>query len=330
MNVVVKDLDGGNDMKRDKAIQNMLGAGLRSDVAEKAFDAGYTLTKLRHGSKALLTQVLGSWYADEIYNTLSRKPIAGEIVEQLVERCDWSCCICWKIDERNPIILHHIEEHAKGGGDTYENLVVLCLNHHAEAHSRWDISQHPVSKELIHTRKREFEEAIALFKRGERAAPGREGDGSDLQSQSDLEVLRQLADFLDRPAVSRPFEIEGNIQDFLVAMSDVIRALNTGVLRTREGDEIGRTRGVRTFSNPHWQEQLAIVRDQFDITRARVETAIRRGELVVREDGFYFFNNRDIPHEIDAMRRAAISILNGILAEAHLAPVRPPELNRYH
>jgi hypothetical protein len=316
-------------MRRDKAISNMLGAGLNSDMAEHAVNAGYTLTDLRNATLNSLRAKLGFWLGEQIYETLKRTPITDDVISELVEHCDWSCCVCWNVDDRSPVILHHIEEHGKGGDDTYENLILLCLNHHATAHSRWDISRHPMPKEFLRERKRAFEAAIAAFKRGERAAPGREGHGTDPESQSDIEVLRKLAQFLDRPAVVRPFDLEGNMGDFLIAMQDIIRALNTGSLRTREGDEFGRTKSIRAFANPQWQEKLLLVRDQLDMTRARVEAAIRGSELIVRDDGFYAFRNRELPNEIDGMRRTAVSILNGVLDEAGIPPIRPPHRERY-
>jgi hypothetical protein len=316
-------------MRRDKAIANMLGAGLDSDLAEHAVNAGYSLTDLRNATLSALQQTLGSWRANKIRETLARTPIDGAVVLELIERCDWSCCVCWNIDDRSPVILHHLEEHARGGDDTYGNLVVLCLNHHALAHSRWDISRHPTPTGFLRERKENFEAAVAAFKRGERPAPGREGTSTHPAGQLDVEALRQIAQFLDRPAVFRPFEQEGNMHDFLAAMEEVIKALNTGYLQTREGDGFRRTQAIREFSNPEWQEKLLLVRDQLDITRARVETAIRKGDLLVHPDGFYVFRNRQLPEEIDSMRRTAVLILNGVLSEAGIPPVKPPQRERY-
>jgi len=219
-------------MKREKLVINMVSAGLRSDLAEKAVDAGFNLTQLRQANKTTLVSVFGRWVADEVQRELQRAPIPDDVVQQLVDRCDWACCVCWSI-ERQPVILHHIQEHARGGGDAYENLVVLCSRHHEVAHSRWEMSRHPTPPDFLRERKRAFEDAITAFKAGMRAAPGREGSTTDPQGHSDVEALRRIGQFLDRPAVLRPFSIEGNMRDFLVAMSDIVRALNTGLMQTR-------------------------------------------------------------------------------------------------
>jgi len=52
--------------------------------------------------------------------------------------------------------------------------VILCLNDHAVAHSKWEISRHPLPAELIRSKKREWVEALADFKAGHRPAPGDE------------------------------------------------------------------------------------------------------------------------------------------------------------
>ncbi len=57
----------------------------------------------------------------------------------------------------------------------------------------------------------------------------------------------------------QPFELEGNMCHFLKAITDIIRALNTGILKTREEDEISRTKPRGMFSNPNWRQKLDII-----------------------------------------------------------------------
>lgn len=82
--------------------------------------------------------------------------------------------MCWNFRKESPIIIHHIEEHAKTHDDSYENLALLCLEHHAIAHSKWLISQHPCPPDLIRSRKAQWIRAVADFKSGLRPAPGTE------------------------------------------------------------------------------------------------------------------------------------------------------------
>lgn len=47
------------------------------------------------------------------------------------------CRICFT---RNNLHLHHVKYRSSGGSDTPDNLITLCMEHHAEMHSdkrRW-------------------------------------------------------------------------------------------------------------------------------------------------------------------------------------------------
>jgi len=312
-------------MKRDTHIARMLGAGLGSSLAEKAVNAGYSVSSLRDATQASLYNVFNKEEAKEIREKLQRQEIPEAIIQQLVDKCDWACCLCWDLQNGEPIIIHHIVEHAKTADDSYDNLAVLCLNCHAKAHSTWRISRNPYSAKYVKARKNAFEAAILEFKAGRRAMPGREGDLSNPLSQSDIAALTDIAGFLDRPALSRPFNIEGNMEHFIGAMTDLIKALNTGIRNTREGTELNRVKSARQFSNPQWREKLLIVRDQLDQIRVRFEVGIRNGELEVSPGGDqYCFYNHDMAKEIDAMRDAIVYLLNPILDQAGIPRIHSP------
>jgi hypothetical protein len=192
-------------MKRSALLRNLLAAGLDSSLGERAIDAGFKLSTLRTAAKKSLRTFFDDDEIKLIQESLQRQPIPGDVIEQLIDRCDWSCCLCWDVHKHVSIIIHHLEEHAKGGGDTYDNLVILCLHHHGLAHSKWEISKHPAPVEYIKKRKIEFEQAIADFKSGTRAAPGREGDASD---QILREVKQQLRAYAHEGLVLREEDIQ--------------------------------------------------------------------------------------------------------------------------
>jgi len=313
-------------MRRDLVISNMLGAGLDSRIAEKAADAKLTLTDLRHKPAKELRTHFADHEVKAIVDSVKRKPFEDAVVLELIDKCDWACCLCWNLDNRVPIIIHHMREHSISADDSYDNLVVLCLNHHAIAHSKWEISQAPATPEYIRNRKKEFEIAIAAFKEGKRAAPGREGDGSTPETQSDVQSLKRIGEFMNRPAMFRRMEQEGNMRDFQAEMTNVIRALSIGKLETRQGDRLGEVKPILSFSNPQWRDRLVLLRNEIDNLRMRLEIAIRDGDLHISPAGdFYCFNNRDLPHEIDDMKRASAALLNSVLIQAGLPEIRGPE-----
>ena len=169
--------------------------------------------------------------------------------------------------------------------------------------------------------KKEFIREIARFKKGERPPLTKELRNVEVFGQSDRQTLQLLRSFIDRPAMHQPFDIEGNMHDFLTAINDIIRALNTGVLKTREGDEIARTKPRNMLSNPDWMEKLSLLTQRFEDLRTRFELAIRNNEINLSPTGFYNFNNRNLPIEIDAIRESITLLFNELLVDAKLPPI---------
>ena len=301
-------------------LTDLLRLGIDTKLANKIISAGYS-SNIISAPERELSKHFESWEVSEIEKATKRKPLPKAITTRLLQESDFRCCICWDISKESPVIIHHIIEHSKTLDDSYDNLVVICLNHHALAHSKWEISRHPLPPERLKQTKLEWIQAISDFKRGLRSAPGK-FETSTQFTQSDKETLRHLAAFIDRPAMHQSFNVEGNMHDFLQAVTGIIQALNTGILKTREGDEIIRTKPSRMLANPNWREKLGIICSLFEELRTRFEIAVRDGELILRPNGFYCFNNRNFPFEIDAMRRSIALLFNEILKEAEVGPIR--------
>jgi len=156
---------------------------------------------------------------------------------------------------------------------------------------------------------------------------GHEGASQDPLSQTDVEALTAIRNVLDRPALHDPFDQEGNMTDFLVAMKDIVCALNTGIVCTAAGAEVTRTKPRQHLSNPNWRDKLDVVAQMVGALRSRVAVAIREGEIHVWDGGAsYAFRAPSLPQQIDAMRDGIIAAVNEVLVDAHLQPlmgVRP-------
>jgi len=309
-------------MKDNSNILDFITLGLDSELAEKLDSKGYTLSKLESTSASEIRRTFKSWEVPPIVEAKKRKPIPMDIVQKLVQESDWKCCICWDISQEKPVVIHHIAKHARTQDDSYENLVVLCTEHHALAHSKWELSRHPLPATLLKQRKEEWIKAVSEFKQGLRSAPSTGLSRKEPFNQSDIEAIGKLRAFIDRPAMHQPFNVEGNMLDFLTAITDIIRALNTGILKTREGDEISRTKPRSLLSNPKWRDKLEIIATRFEELRTRFEIAVRDGEMQLGTNGFYAFHNRGLPNEIDAIRDSIVLLFNGLLQEAGLPSIR--------
>ena len=64
---------------------------------------------------------------------LVRQPIDESVVQKLLERNRYVCCLC-KGQKGSAFIIHHIVEYSKTKDNKYSNLAVLCLNDHELAH----------------------------------------------------------------------------------------------------------------------------------------------------------------------------------------------------
>ena len=69
-----------------------------------------------------------------VKSRIKRKPIDKQILNKLLYNSAYICCCC-----QNPeygFIVHHIEEYSNSQDNNYSNLVVLCPNHHDQAHKK--------------------------------------------------------------------------------------------------------------------------------------------------------------------------------------------------
>src|SRR5215216_6143519 len=60
-----------------------------------------------------------------VKNCLTRQPINEKIIQVLLEKSNFVCCLC-KESRENGYIIHHIEEYSKSNDNNYKNLAVLC------------------------------------------------------------------------------------------------------------------------------------------------------------------------------------------------------------
>jgi hypothetical protein len=111
----------------------LIARGFDSEIATNLDNGGYTLKSLKNMSvDDLRTLSIPEEQIQVILNE-SRPPIPlGTLIKVLQESC-WTCCIC---RTGSGVIVHHIDEYSNSRSHAEENLVVLCLTHHGEAHTK--------------------------------------------------------------------------------------------------------------------------------------------------------------------------------------------------
>lgn len=118
-----------------RTLQTFLQYGVSTILAEKANHAGLTTSKARALSQKdmELKYGLSGSEAKALSVAVRRSAIDSGVVQLLLERSNFVCCVCKGV--KSPAyVIHHIVEYEKTQDNNYKNLVVLCPTDHDLAH----------------------------------------------------------------------------------------------------------------------------------------------------------------------------------------------------
>lgn len=118
-----------------KKLATLLRYGVSTTLAERAVEAGLTVSKARALSQKDLVAKYGLSVGEAkfIAAAVRRAPINADVVQFLLERSNFVCCIC-KGQKSPAYIIHHISAYEKTQDNGYANLAVLCPADHDLAH----------------------------------------------------------------------------------------------------------------------------------------------------------------------------------------------------
>jgi hypothetical protein len=125
----------------------LLARDIDSAKANQLISAGHNLTSLKKLKDDELKKLGLSGTTIEILQKESRPPIPTDTVIDLLYKARQTCCVCR--DNTKSVIIHHINEWHESKDHSEDNLVVLCLNHHDEAHSKKTLSLNLSNAKLI-------------------------------------------------------------------------------------------------------------------------------------------------------------------------------------
>ena len=111
------------------------------------------------------------------------------------------------------------------------------------------------------------------------------------------------------------------MEDFDKAIEDTIIALNTGILRTRDGTIIKSAEGKSAISNPAWRQKLDNIEDMLVSIRRRLKVAEDEKDFSRYSDGsnhevFYCFYDKALEKWFNATREEILKLLSSICEEA--------------
>lgn len=143
----------------------------------------------------------------------------------------------------------------------------------------------------------------------------------------DKELIKFYVQCFDRPAFQDDICQEGRMEDFDKAIEDTIIALNTGILRTRDGAIIKQAEGKSTIQNPDWREKLDNISEMLVSIRRRLKIAKAERSYTVYgtgDDVFYCFCDREIKEWFNLTRREILKILSSICREVGIRELHFP------
>lgn len=133
-------------MGRKNTFLALLSRGVSSNLADSLIEDGYSLSSLKALQTHNLVELGLTSDAIEAILKGKRPPIPSATVTRLLHESKRTCCICR--DNTLPIVIHHIEEWSNSRSHEENNLVVLCLNHHDEAHTKRGLSLNLTKEQL--------------------------------------------------------------------------------------------------------------------------------------------------------------------------------------
>lgn len=136
----------------------------------------------------------------------------------------------------------------------------------------------------------------------------------------DVSLIKFYVQCFDRPAFQDEISQEGRMEDFDKAIEDTIIALNTGILRTRDGVIIKQSEGKSTINNPMWRQKLDNIGDMLASIRRRLKIAEEESAFTKTNSSdnevFYCFRDRELEEWFNITREEILKVLSSVCREA--------------
>jgi hypothetical protein len=133
-------------VKSNKTVIALAARGFDLSLAKSLSSRGETLASLKSKPRDKLQELgIQDWLINKIHRE-GRPPIPGDTVRQLLLESERTCCLCK--DPSRSVVIHHIEEWSSSRSHAEENLVVLCLTHHDEAHMKKMLSLNLTAEDI--------------------------------------------------------------------------------------------------------------------------------------------------------------------------------------
>lgn len=246
-------------------------------------------------------------------------PFSAKVVEELLVKSSRCCCLCHQY-KGVKIEAHHIVPQADGGTDDIDNGIPLCFDCHSEVESY--NTRHPRGRKFTATElKRHRNNWFDLVASG-KVLP------KAVSSDHDKEIVQFFSTCFDRSAFQVPFRQEGSIETFDRAIEDTITAINTGCLRSRDGQVLTTLKGKSFISDPEIRDSMDTIVDLLGAIRSRYNLAVREGNITLWDhangEQTYCFYDPDLADWMDTVRGEVIRIFSTVCEKKNIRQLRFP------
>lgn len=244
-----------------KTFNALMQRGFDSETANRLVKDGYKLSDLTTLDEKTLISLNISEELIDIIRKGKRPPIPSETMNKLLFESGWACCVCGKTS--GGIIVHHIEKYSESHSHDEDNLVVLCLNHHGEAHTKRELGINLTPDRLRASKKLRLEWVKQLHNR----------EPLSVNPEYSYQSINQMADsvpFITTPVMNLQFADHENRQELgnsmklsSIAYVEQLTPLpDTQVMQWRDigksGLSIGRPEPL--ISPDYWREKEEYIR----------------------------------------------------------------------
>lgn len=137
----------------------LLALGIDSAAAQLLIEQGFTAATLKAQSRDSLANLGLAPFQIENVLASGRPPIPEQTLCTILFKSKWACCICR--DAKKAVIVHHLVPWSESRSHAEDNLVLLCLDHHGEAHTTRQLSLNLTPERIRDARTRWYAEAQA-------------------------------------------------------------------------------------------------------------------------------------------------------------------------
>jgi len=198
--------------------------GVASDLAEKLSNLGIPKTTFEKTSSKNLMARYGL-PEDEIQlvkELITRSPIDTDVIEDLLYKSNYTCCVCKGVKGKSYII-HHIEEYSIGQNNNYHNLAVLCPDDHDIAHKKGKSLTLKLTEEQIFSAKMKWEAEVTRLNIEKASRNGNISEADFLNIPRILELSTELFNEIPQNKYTQPLlsieliNADGSVNDTKIA-----------------------------------------------------------------------------------------------------------------